>query len=139
MNHQEIQDRLNDYVDGLLPESERGEVEQHLTQCEGCRQEAEALRALLTAAGALPRNVLPERDLWPEIQAGAADQEVVGSPPAPVEALTQIVRDLTQEVKALRQVVEDLQRDLESVRSAEERRVVRERPYGGLRVLSARP
>jgi hypothetical protein len=64
-----IQDRLNDFVDDLLPDQERQKVEQHLERCASCRQEAQLLRALLEDAAGLPKSFSPPRDLWPGIAA----------------------------------------------------------------------
>jgi len=63
----EIQDRLNDYVDGTLPEAAFQEVELHLAGCAECRAEERLLRTLLAQAAALSEERLPRRDLWPEI------------------------------------------------------------------------
>ena len=63
----EIQDRLNDYVDGALPEAEFQEMELHLAGCAECRAEERLLRTLLAQAAALSEERLPRRDLWPEI------------------------------------------------------------------------
>lgn len=77
MNHPETQDRLNDYVDGLLSAPERREVEHHIAECEGCRREVESLRALLANTAALPKEIAPPRDLWPEITARIAHRRVL--------------------------------------------------------------
>ena len=45
MNCTDIQDKLSPYVDGELPDGERGEVEVHLESCGECRQTLEGLRA----------------------------------------------------------------------------------------------
>jgi len=63
----EIQDRLDDYVDGSLSEREFQEVELHLHDCAECRKHERALRSLLAQAEALPREIDPHRDLWPGI------------------------------------------------------------------------
>jgi hypothetical protein len=63
----EIQERLNDYVDGTLPEDVFQEMELHLDGCAECRAEERLLRTLLTQAAALSEERLPRRDLWPEI------------------------------------------------------------------------
>jgi hypothetical protein len=63
----EIQDRLNDYVDGALPEAAFQEMELHLAGCAECRAEERLLRTLLAQAAALSEERLPRRDLWPEI------------------------------------------------------------------------
>jgi anti-sigma factor RsiW len=77
MNHHAIQDRLNDYVDGLLSDPERREVERHLEGCEACLREVESLRALLADAAALPREIAPARDLWPETAARIAQPKAL--------------------------------------------------------------
>lgn len=64
MNCDEILFHLDAWVDDTLPAAERDAVETHLAGCERCRAEARALRALLAQAQALPREVLPARDLW---------------------------------------------------------------------------
>ena len=67
MTCQELDERLDGWVDRTLPEEQRLEVESHLAECAGCRAEERQLRRLLTHASALPRSVSPPRDLWPEI------------------------------------------------------------------------
>jgi anti-sigma factor RsiW len=63
----DIQERLNDYVDGALPEAAFQEMELHLAACAECRAEERLLRTLLAQAAALSEERLPRRDLWPEI------------------------------------------------------------------------
>jgi len=76
MTHEEILDRLDDFVGGELPPREERDVRRHLMACEGCRAEEQALRALLDQAAALADEVMPERDLWdgiaPRLQSRAA-------------------------------------------------------------------
>ena len=67
MRCQELDERLDGWVDRTLPEEQRREVESHLAECTGCRNQERQLRLLLTHASALPRSVSPPRDLWPEI------------------------------------------------------------------------
>jgi len=55
---------LDEYLDGSLPPAERSLVDAHIADCPACRSQAEALRALLAEARALPNSVMPERDLW---------------------------------------------------------------------------
>jgi predicted anti-sigma-YlaC factor YlaD len=59
--------KLDEYVDGDLVAAEVHELELHLASCSSCRDEERELRSLLAQAAALPRQVRPERDLWPEI------------------------------------------------------------------------
>jgi anti-sigma-K factor RskA len=77
MNHQEIQNRLDDYVDGALPEAERLDIEQHLESCSQCRQVVEETRFLLAEARALQQEVKPNRDLWPGIATKLSGREVL--------------------------------------------------------------
>ena len=63
----EIQERLDDYVDGALPEAAFQEMELHLGSCADCRAHERLLRSLLSQAAALPEERLPSRDLWPQI------------------------------------------------------------------------
>ncbi len=72
MNCDEIHARLDAWVDDALPAGEAAAVAAHLRDCERCRGEAAALRALVAQARALPRSVLPERDLWGGIEARLA-------------------------------------------------------------------
>lgn len=67
--HETVLARLDDYVDGLLAETDLREVEAHLDACAGCRAEEAALRALLDDAAALPAELAPGRDLWAGIEA----------------------------------------------------------------------
>jgi len=64
MTCDEVLTRLDVWVDEGLPPAEQAAVEAHLAGCERCRAEAAALRALLAEARALPRAILPGRDLW---------------------------------------------------------------------------
>ncbi len=66
---------LNDYVDGLLDEVQREQLERQLAECESSRAEVEALKALRAEAAALPKEVAPGRDLFPQIRQ-ALDSEM---------------------------------------------------------------
>lgn len=74
-----VHDRLDDYVDGLLPEREIHSVRLHLEGCADCSAEAEALLEMQRSARALPREIAPPRDLWAGIaarlDAGRVDAE----------------------------------------------------------------
>jgi anti-sigma factor RsiW len=63
----EAEDRLDDYVDGSLPEAEFQEMELHLSGCPACREQERRLRSVLAQAAALPRTLSPAHDLWPGI------------------------------------------------------------------------
>ena len=68
MRCEDVRERLDDYVDELLSESQSVQVEEHLAACAACRRDTDALRALLEQTAALPRDILPERDLWSDIE-----------------------------------------------------------------------
>jgi len=61
--------QLNEYVDGTLAARERATVEAHLADCAGCQAAIVDLRALVTAAAALPKSIPPKRNLWTTIEA----------------------------------------------------------------------
>lgn len=57
---------VDEYLDGELGQDEAAAFEAHLGTCASCRSELEAVRALIKATGELPRELEPERDLWPQ-------------------------------------------------------------------------
>jgi anti-sigma factor RsiW len=67
MTCQELDLRLDDWLDGALAGDAAREVEMHLAGCAACRERERQLRQLLAHAAALPRSVAPPRDLWPGI------------------------------------------------------------------------
>jgi putative zinc finger protein len=67
MTCQELDLRLDDWLDGALAGDAAREVEAHLAGCAACRERERQLRQLLAHAAALPRSVAPPRDLWPGI------------------------------------------------------------------------
>ncbi len=69
MTCEQVSSVLDDYVDGDLAEAEFQDVELHLASCAACRQEERLLRALLAQAAALPRQIPPPHDLWPDVAA----------------------------------------------------------------------
>jgi Putative zinc-finger len=64
MTCKEVDDRLDDYVDGTLSEGDFQEVELHIASCAACREEERYLRLVLAQAQALPSELSPPRDLW---------------------------------------------------------------------------
>jgi anti-sigma factor RsiW len=83
MTCEEVRTRLDEYVDGDLGEAAFQEIELHLAGCAECRGQERELRALIAHASALPREILPARDLWPEVAArvrGAEGARVVLRP-----------------------------------------------------------
>ncbi len=68
MSHEEAWSLLDAYVDGEIPEGEMARVAAHVEECGECRREVERIRRLLARALLLPKEILPERDLWPAIE-----------------------------------------------------------------------
>ena len=68
MSHQEIVNKLDEYVDGALSSEEARRVEDHLAVCTTCSEILNRLGRLLDGATALrDRTVVPKQDLWPGI------------------------------------------------------------------------
>lgn len=86
------EERLNDYVDGLLSAPEAREVERALAASAEARATVEFLRSLRARTEQLPDAIEPSRDLWP----GIAEQMVVAPlasiGPVP-ERATRVVSD----------------------------------------------
>src|SRR2546430_13474406 len=59
-------DRLSEYIDGTLGETERGALEAHLASCAGCATTLDELRRVVARARALDDRP-PAADLWPAI------------------------------------------------------------------------
>ncbi len=72
MTHHQVRALLDDYLDGELEAAQYEQVGQHLAECGRCTAEAAALKKLIGDARALPKQVAPDRDLWPEISARLA-------------------------------------------------------------------
>jgi len=77
MSCQEIHERFNDYLDDELSPSARLRVEEHLERCAECREELAGLESLLEASAALPREIEPDRNLWPSIDGRLVRSEPV--------------------------------------------------------------
>ncbi len=82
MTHEEIRNRLDDYVDGNLTDTETNELEVHLRTCVECAGEVRELRSLLHATSSLPAEIDPGEDLWTGISAKlqARDSKVIPFP-----------------------------------------------------------
>jgi len=76
MNHERVLASLDDYLDGDLPSEVADAVAAHLQSCAACRRERAAQVDLRAAATALPREIEPARDLWPEIASRVAAGDV---------------------------------------------------------------
>jgi hypothetical protein len=66
-NHDQAQLLLSELIDGDLDVEQRQMVEAHVESCAICTDEVEALLALQARARALPREIMPSRDLWNDI------------------------------------------------------------------------
>ena len=73
--HHTWTDRLSDYLDDDLSETERLALERHLAECLACRLTADELRAVRATARELPPT-LPTRDLWPGISSKLLPRDV---------------------------------------------------------------
>jgi anti-sigma factor RsiW len=60
MDCEELVALATEYLEGALPESERGRVEAHLRECDGCSAHLAQLRAAIEVAGTLPPERLPQ-------------------------------------------------------------------------------
>jgi anti-sigma-K factor RskA len=69
MTHEVIRHLLDDYVAGELPEDARPVVSEHVTVCEICRGEVEALERIIRRAADLPQEIDPPADAWLNIRA----------------------------------------------------------------------
>lgn len=67
--HDQITDRLSEYLDDELASTERAAVDAHLAGCAECRAVLGDLRSIVAAAGRLPGS-MPDRELW----AGVTDR-----------------------------------------------------------------
>lgn len=74
MNANERNEKLNDYLDGVLSAEEVRAVEAELERDPAFRAEEQALRAMLAEAARLPKGVAPKRDLWPDIEARLSER-----------------------------------------------------------------
>ncbi|MFQ5744038.1 MAG: anti-sigma factor family protein [Acidobacteriota bacterium] len=69
MSCQGMEELLNEYVDQTLADDKCHEVERHIDGCQSCRETLASLRSLRAEAAALPKTIVPARDLWPQIRA----------------------------------------------------------------------
>lgn len=78
--HQDISDKLSDYLDDELTPPERHAVEAHLQECRECAATLADLRHIAATAAAL-RDGPPAADLWPAIAARIAGGPRAAPPP----------------------------------------------------------
>jgi len=62
---QELVEVITDYLEGALPEHDRIRFEEHLEDCDACREYVAQFERTITAVG-----VVRESDLAPEVRAG---------------------------------------------------------------------
>lgn len=67
-DHAWFEDRLDDFVDGLLDGRDRARFDRHAADCATCARKLEAQRSLLRAAADLRVDVAPSRNLLPGIR-----------------------------------------------------------------------
>lgn len=72
MNCQEFQALLDDYLDATLAPASRVAADAHVATCSVCAVLFARGARLKTATAALPRELVPPRDLWPELAARLA-------------------------------------------------------------------
>jgi hypothetical protein len=109
MTHERTLELLDDFVGGEMDPREERDLRRHLMECDGCRAEERALRALLAEAAALPAEIEPARDLWEGI-AGRLPLRREAEPapaeePAPVRPLRPARRALPPWLQAAAAVV----------------------------------
>ena len=60
---QELVELVTDYLEGVLPDADRLELERHLETCDGCRQYVEQMRTTIVLTGeARPLDLSPEAE-----------------------------------------------------------------------------
>jgi len=77
---------LSDYVDGGLDGGATADVERHLAACGSCSADHDALRSMLQSTSDLPKSVLPDDDLWPDLRRALETRKVVTLPSTPGRA-----------------------------------------------------
>jgi anti-sigma factor RsiW len=58
------EERLNDWVDGLLDAEQAAQVEAHVAQCPTCADAVDGLRRLLALAAEMPASIEPPAGTW---------------------------------------------------------------------------
>jgi anti-sigma factor ChrR (cupin superfamily) len=74
--HDDLNERLSDYLDNELDAAGRAAVEAHLAGCGECRADLEALAAVVARAGTLADRA-PEQNLWPGVEARVTSPQVL--------------------------------------------------------------
>ena len=66
-------DRLDDFVDGLLDSATRDVAATHIRECAACSARLDELRTLLTRSAEMRRPVEPPAELWPLVVASTSE------------------------------------------------------------------
>lgn len=66
-------DRLDDFVDGLLDTAAREAAAAHIRECADCSARLDELRTLLTRSAEMRRPVEPPAELWPLVVAATSE------------------------------------------------------------------
>lgn len=82
MEHEEIVDRLSEYIDGELSAADKELVERHLATCPGCVETLTAMKAVTAIIAGTPRVNLPE-DAADRLAAAIDERVKSASAPAP--------------------------------------------------------
>jgi len=93
MTCEAVEATLPDYLDETLEAWVRSPVEEHLGQCLRCAGLVRDLRSIEKEASALP-DLVPVRDLWPDIEARIGTPVVAFTPVAVAVAATEDVPDI---------------------------------------------
>ena len=59
-----VRDRIDEYVAGVLPQSDVQAIDAHVAACRECILDLEAARVVASRIDSLPRTRLPSTDLW---------------------------------------------------------------------------
>lgn len=58
----EVVELITSYLEGELPDDERGRVEDHLSGCDGCTNYLDQMRATIRLTGMLTEEQIPEEE-----------------------------------------------------------------------------
>jgi hypothetical protein len=67
MKCDEVQNRMDEYVDGTLVHAESIAVAEHVARCSECSARLQSMTELQNEVASLPKEITPARDLWPAI------------------------------------------------------------------------
>lgn len=76
MTCQEMNNQLDGYIAGELATEQQAAIKQHIADCADCRLELSLRRALIARARTLPRELPPQRQLWPAIANQINDKKI---------------------------------------------------------------